>query len=531
MLVCALVKILKESVYMLNTPLSPIGSLSRDLLLLLFSYLNWHDLPKAGVVSRLWQGIFNDPIVWKRLINEHFPYLSQKNQAQYQSSPKALFIQELKHIDTYINKEVLAHADQVKRNLLIALRGEVRKIEQLPITDLVKKKLYVFALANGHSIGLKESDIMIRTEALTIAAKNSYSPAVQKIVGLWGNDLTAWATTNSKLIGASANGRVDELQVLMQDPSFSGERMALRVAAEYGQLAVIHVLLTNVNRVIPNEHKDNALDIASTFGHVNVVQFLLPERGARLKAKQTALYSAAEYGQLNVVIALLTQVGDYSPENKAKALCIACEHGQLNVVQFLLNMEGITNRHKMDALLVAHKNNKHDIVYHISVDLSSWDPIPQDASLKRPLAEQSVALSLELGGKDKGGTLVIAAQNGHLPLVKALLKEERSAIPTNSKMEALIEADKHHFHEIVQLLKADLQSLRPAQHGVSQSSTSMSEPPLALSPLTVMYLGKRKENSETSQESESESKSEENDGTNNEPDDPDYSKTKRTKLN
>lgn len=179
---------------------------SPQLLTHLFSYFDLSNLYRAGLVSRLWQGSFKDPVIWRKLINQHFPYLPEKSVEAYQKDPKALFLAELKHIDAWISAETnLEDILALKKHLLTALRGEVEKIDQLSISSTAKEFLYTYAAANRHQAALDSLNTDRRIAALTIKAKNGYVPATRMITN---------STNYCMMIEASAKGDVDTLQKL-----------------------------------------------------------------------------------------------------------------------------------------------------------------------------------------------------------------------------------------------------------------------------------------------------------------------------
>ncbi len=490
---------------MLNNPiLSPTVILPRDLLILLFSYFNLRDLFNVGLVSRLWQRIFNDSVVWRYLVDQHFPYLSQKNGTQYQEDPKRLFLKELKLIDDYISREVyFADISIVKSYLLTALRGEVEKIEQSPISIDAKMALYQFSAANGYQAVLDKLNTNISIKALIIASKNSHMPAIKMLTkaGSW-----LWANAFSKLIEAAANGHVDALQDLYRQTDSplleDNKRDALKVAAEYGQLAVVQALLTQAGAVILDEHKEDALYISATFGQVNVVQALLPSPGVSLGNKIKALCLAARYGQLEVFKALLAQVGEeLSSKDMVSFFYIASEYRQLKVVQFCLMHEGsvIPTKSKIEALVRANKHGHHDVAQILSQDLASWDQTPLRSSQISPIEAAFIAGGYASCGQDLGEVLLCSALSGSFNLVQTLLTRHGKEISTNSKIEALVKANHFNYPEIVQVLSRDL-APRVKVEPPPQPPAPALQLPLVPQPMTVAYSAKRKDNSETTQQ-------------------------------
>lgn len=256
------------------------------------------------------------------------------------------------------------------------------------------------------------------------------------------------AQGNSALLAAAAAGQLGTVKILLkfdrgrlalQKNTFDG-RNALMMAAERGQSDCVKLLLAwNGGRLAAPEELsksgENALIFAAKQGHADIVRILLGFNGGMqaevvTRHGQTAMSLAAEYNKPDVVQALLGW--------RQGGLALKADH------------EGYT------PLLLAAREG-HAIVLAVL--------------LQAPMADTLLKCCL----KDGRHALALAAENGHVALVKLLLSHSIDPRkPTQSGENALMLAARNGHIEVVRtLLAVDGGALMRQQSKAGETALSL----------------------------------------------------------
>jgi len=326
---------------------------------------------------------------------------------------------------------------------------------------------------------------------LSIAAKKGEFEVVNALLELGANVNQGTILGNTPLCLAAENGHVDIVNILLKfganinQPNLNGIT-PLYMAAEHDHLDVVKTLLNaHANFNLANNHGHTPLHIAAISNHFDTVRILLqppatftieqliqPIRG---DDKAPLLFIAAEYGQLDIVNALIAAgiPVDQTNINKATPLCIAAENGYLDVVKALLaananvNQENINN---VTSLWIAANLGYVDIVNALidkganvnKANAAGVTPLWTAASNNRiDVVQALIKAHADVSIANKNGTTLLhfAAGEGHIDLVRELLKSDQ--ININKKNLNLTNATALHFaavkghHEIVAMLIAN----------------------------------------------------------------------------
>jgi ankyrin repeat protein len=161
---------------------------------------------------------------------------------------------------------------------------------------------------------------------------------------------------------AATYGHLEVVKYLVQNGANVNNNSALRWAAYNGHLEIVKFLLENGANV--HAWNDSALRSAAENGHLEIVEFLV-QNGANVHANNnSALRWAAIYGHLEVVKFLLEDVANVHAL-KDSALRFAAEHGHLEVVKYLVQNGANVNAYDDFALLYAAQNGHLEIVEYL----------------------------------------------------------------------------------------------------------------------------------------------------------------------
>lgn len=120
------------------------------------------------------------------------------------------------------------------------------------------------------------------------------------------------------------------------------------MASSYGDLSLVEFFFS-----IGNKCTTDAIDYASSNGHIDIIQYLHYEQC--IDCSIHAIDNACRNGHLNIVLFLFHLKKPWS----IKAFLLACHHGQLNIVMFLSSL--INPVYINDGISIAQENNHHNI--------------------------------------------------------------------------------------------------------------------------------------------------------------------------
>ncbi|XP_027200011.2 LOW QUALITY PROTEIN: uncharacterized protein LOC113794122 [Dermatophagoides pteronyssinus] len=232
------------------------------------------------------------------------------------------------------------------------------------------------------------------------------------------------------LFYACSRGHADTIRMLLNQNArvdIFDERgqAALHIAAEIGQEEVVEILLeSNAFVNVRNKNGMTPLHLAARKGYNNMVKRLVTEHSALLDAntltKQTPLHLAAEAGQLAVCETLLELKADaLAIDNHSQTpLHLAAEHDHSEVVKLFL-------KHKPDLLSVPNRNGY--TCAHIAAAKGSVAVIKELMRLN-----QDSVINARIS-KTKSTTLHLAAEGGHVEVVRTLLQAGAKATDENAE--------------------------------------------------------------------------------------------------
>ncbi|XP_048242542.1 serine/threonine-protein phosphatase 6 regulatory ankyrin repeat subunit C-like isoform X2 [Haliotis rufescens] len=186
---------------------------------------------------------------------------------------------------------------------------------------------------------------------------------------------------------------IEKFQHLINDRDSTGNTPAM-VCAESGQGEILKFLVSHkADLTLQNVFNVNAFQIASSNGHVSVVEYLLTCEHITIDMRggwghQTAVMMAAEGGQYDVYNLLVLEGADLllTDGNNCDCLMLACVGGNVSIVKHLLSLKTLNiNRRmrsqKQTAVMMAAERGQYD-VYNLLVlegaDLSLTDIFNRD---------------------------------------------------------------------------------------------------------------------------------------------------------
>ncbi|CAG2110484.1 unnamed protein product, partial [Medioppia subpectinata] len=232
------------------------------------------------------------------------------------------------------------------------------------------------------------------------------------------------------LFYACSHGHPDIIRMLLNqnarvDVFDERGQAALHIAAELGHEEVVDILLaSNAFVNVRNKHGMTPLHLAARRGFNSIVKQLVLSHGALLDAftltKQTPLHLAAENGQLEVCNTLLTMKADVNAtDNHSQTpLHLAAEHDHSEVLKLFL-------KHNPERLSVPNKNGY--TCAHIAAAKGSVAVIKELMRLN-----QESVINARIS-KTKSTTLHLAAEGGHVEVVRVLLQAGAKATDENAE--------------------------------------------------------------------------------------------------
>jgi ankyrin repeat protein len=320
--------------------------------------------------------------------------------------------------------------------------------------------------------------------ALIAAAANGHLDLVRWLLSKGANPRRRESDGTRALDWAAQQGHravVEELLAhdpeLLDLPGFKN-RTALIAAAGKGEVELVRALLDR--GADPAKRMSNgsrALDWAAQQGHQTLVELLLARDAQLLELpgfrERTALIAAAGNGHAELTRSLLERGADPRRwmDNGEGALHWACEAGHLAVVQVLLAQDrglvDLPGKAERTALIAA-AGRGHDEVVRVLLERGA-DPHKRESDGTRALdwaaqeGHQAVVELLlardpgllDLQGYNDRTALMAASGNGHVDLVRLLLKRGADPRKRVSTGETALHWAAERGHEaVVQLLLA-----------------------------------------------------------------------------
>lgn len=195
----------------------------------------------------------------------------------------------------------------------------------------------------------------IQGSALITAASNSFNEVVKKLLTL-GDEIPSSYKSEALWFAATYDNYVAIAELLnhaTNEISTEDKGEALISASVFGAYESLRMLLIRIGSQLSPKDIAKALLWAAANGDFNIVRELQRQVGHHIsrEANGHALLEAASSGHDSVVHLLLAQV--IPDEHKDEALILATEENHFNVVELLLKHCEITPLYKSEALIIA----------------------------------------------------------------------------------------------------------------------------------------------------------------------------------
>lgn len=140
---------------------------------------------------------------------------------------------------------------------------------------------------------------------------------------------------NVLLIKAIDKNKINEIDELIvkhkKDLNFD---YALLYTAEIGNLYLLQYL---IKRASVDFNKNDLLIVATTYGRVDIVKYLILDEKIEIKNEIELINCAATYGKLNILNFYFSIFKNLNLEDLNEGLNLSCENGHLEVVKALIN--------------------------------------------------------------------------------------------------------------------------------------------------------------------------------------------------
>ena len=152
-------------------------------------------------------------------------------------------------------------------------------------------------------------------------------------------------------------GSVTNVDQLLADACTTGILVLAKIAISRG---------ANINNlyIINYIHYSSPCTIASRYGHLDILKYLV-EVGANIHIKDDyALRKASRYGHLEVVKYLVSLGANIHAQNEG-ALAQASEKGHLEIVKYLVSLDADIHAHSEWALKVASRHGHLEVIKYL----------------------------------------------------------------------------------------------------------------------------------------------------------------------
>jgi ankyrin repeat protein len=296
------------------------------------------------------------------------------------------------------------------------------------------------------------------------ASYNGHLPVVELLIREGGANPAA--SQNAALSNASMKGHVEIVRYLLtfKDRGVKTTDFMLLRASIGGHLEVVKVLAEN--GADPKADSNEALIMASHYGRLNVVQWLVEEKNVNPSVREfEAFKMASRYGNFEVLKWLAGRPEGGNINNWGNSAVVDASHyGKFDVVKWLVDVKGVdANQLDNRAIIGALQNNHLDIVRWLGDKVNPSLPNNEliiEASERGYLA--IVKWLVDVKGVHPAApnneAIIAASKWNHLPVVEYLLslgKDNNSVNPGAQDNEAIIEAShRGHIDIVICLLKS-----------------------------------------------------------------------------
>ena len=321
------------------------------------------------------------------------------------------------------------------------------------------------------------------------ACRNGNIKTVQALIAAGASVNKADKNGLSSLMFAAIHGQAGTVSPLLEagadaNRATNDGRTALTFAAENGHLEIVAALIragADANQAMSDG--STALIKAAQNGHTQIVKTLMDAGADIHKADPrgwTALMLAAQKGHLEIVAALIRAGADAdqaTPHSRQTALMSAAQNGHAEIVRALIAAGADANQAMPDgrtALMLATQKGHLEIVQALLPHEATEGPSPTDTfnflliaaaagghtqTVRNLLADRDPTRdSIDGILPNKATPLMLAAQNGHLEIVTALIAAGAASAAVNQSMSngqtALMSAAQNGHAEIVRALIA-----------------------------------------------------------------------------
>ncbi|XP_052810784.1 transient receptor potential cation channel subfamily A member 1 homolog isoform X1 [Mya arenaria] len=226
------------------------------------------------------------------------------------------------------------------------------------------------------------------------------------------------------------------------------QQTPLHKACLYNNCECIKFLLDSGSNIEARDMDNfSPLLLAAVYGHANAVKMLI-ERGADVtvedKNDKTVVFLAAEENKLDVLQVLTANRGtrdliDHRDEENNSPLHIAARHGHINIVKCLME----------NGAMISLKNDMEQTPMHMAAE-HGWIGVVREIAGKDKN-------SLNDGDENSNTALHLAADGGHIQLVKTLIKLGADHEIRNGSLRTAMgcAAANGHMKVVIHLVNAD----------------------------------------------------------------------------
>jgi len=293
---------------------------------------------------------------------------------------------------------------------------------KVSLKDLNGSTLLHYAAAQGHleivkylvKEGLGINDINIQQDSpLHLAAQSGHGDVVQYLYSIGADINLKNQADQTPIYNAIENGHIEVVESILEkilgnDSEFiitSGKHL-LAKAIESGQTRLIDYLIADKNVIHPEP-----MHLAIKSGHLNVIE-LLENYGYAINSKNrsTFVHLAAENGKLNVLTSLATKdpsIITVKDHNHNSLLYSATVGGNLETIQYLAKQ----------GLDITAPNPQGSTLLHLASSFGHTNVI------QYLMRQEQFAGNLDIKDNQGDTPLGLSVKNGHLKIVKLLLKQ------------------------------------------------------------------------------------------------------------
>lgn len=446
-----------------ETALSAIESLPKDVLVNIFSFLNLTDFPLLLLVSHKLNTLAKANLIWKKKFVEYFPHrVAQVSTDNWYDAFRQVYSETYKDL-SLVEKKILS----------CMIEGNIKKLTEYASIDEIKN--FIFKHLNLVSEAMEKDKLQgvldeiynhltrryrffFRADKLSWAAACNQVNEIKQLTVTKDNGVNEYGFyDHTPLYFAANNGHEKAVAALFaggarNETGNVDNYTALHAAAAHGHTNVIEQFIANQIDLdcsqagIANRPNPRPLYIAIKHRKIAAVKLLLENKASlRFIDRETdmgPLHLAAYIGDLDILNLLIHHKGNIKEKNDQdyRPLHFAAAKGHLKVVQALLDRKALVNKTTIcgeSALYFACKEGHYEVAevlikHGAVVDQLYGNPLSAAAYeghaaivnlLLENNANPNVNERIHYHNSVMGPPLHLAASKGHLDIMEMLVKK------------------------------------------------------------------------------------------------------------